>query len=317
MEIFNDGLPKEVFQLITENEYEKPNEVAFCSVTDLLRTPKEFWLKRKYAEGLKVGASNFIESIYGTIWHLGFETMYNKKKFNTYEQETRMYFKILVDDIPYIIAGKPDLYNKEEKSLKDFKETSVWTIINGSRIDHWEKQLNIYAYCMNYGFWTDENIEIRNEELLETRQVDSLSILYKCRDWRKGENIRNEDYPSKVGEINIRMYLKSETEELIANLIREKVKYQYYNVDDIPECVMEERWQNPEQYAVMKKGGKRAVRVCATKGQAFGVMKQSNHPHSELYIQVRESEPTKCKDYCLYAEYCNWYKKWLAEKNNT
>ena len=229
-----------------------------------------------------------------------------------------MYFPIDIDGEQIIIAGKPDLYNKETKTLTDFKETSVWTIIYESRIDDWEKQLNIYAYAMNYGFITDALNDCYTDSYIDfpmTQKVNNLCVLYKCRDWRKSEALRDTfNYPPKVGIRILRLYEKEEVEAMIKTLVSNLMQYEDIDPNEIPECNKIQRWQKDTQYAVMKKGRKSAVRVLDTMDKAKGYIWNIKKDKDKHYIETRESEPVKCKDYCFCNEYCNWYQNYLMEK---
>ena len=317
MIIINDGIPIEAYQLIINNKYEPGNPIAFCSATSLLKPPKEFWLMRRFGEQIEVGASHFLESIYGTVWHLGFEQLYNNNK--RYIQEERMYFSIDIDGKQIIITGKPDLYNKETETLTDFKETSVWTIIYESKIDDWEKQLNIYAYAMNYGYWTDDLLNYNHNKFVEistiTYNVSNLQVLYKCRDWRKSESLRDTfKYPQKVAIRILRLYEKEECEAMIQTLVKNLLQYKDTDPNEIPECNKEQRWQKPTTYAVMKKGRKSAVRVVNTIEQAKGIIYNVKKDKDKHYVETRESQPTKCNEYCFCNKLCNWYQNYIMEQ---
>ena len=58
-----------------------------------------------------------------------------------------------------IISGASDLYTN--KKISDYKVTSAWTQVYGSRTEEWTGQLNIYAYLFrSIGFEVNE-IEVR------------------------------------------------------------------------------------------------------------------------------------------------------------
>ncbi len=82
------------------------------------------------------------------------------------------------------VSGQFDLYTGKGV-LIDFKTTSVWTRIYGSRDEDWERQLNCYAHLLNkYGF-----------------AVNALQVVVIYRDWHKKGRLKSGgDYPVQQAE---------------------------------------------------------------------------------------------------------------------
>ena len=75
--------------------------------------------------------------------------------------------------------------------------------------------------------------------------------------------------------------------------------------DDIEPCTPEERWADPEKYAVMKNGRKSAVRVFDTLIDAENCAGELGNSH---YVEHRPAVSRKCGKYCLCKDFCNFYK---------
>lgn len=316
MQIINDGLPEEVFALIKHDWYNKKSQLPnYCSVTDLLNPPKIFYLKKRFYDEVEVPASRLLEITYGNVWHLGLAEILKLSPDCIVEQ--RIYFTINLNGKKYVITGKPDAYKISEKKLIDHKETSVWTIIKESRIDEWSKQLNIYAYALRKGFYTKdmEESSIAGTFMNKRVPINLLEIQAKGRDWRKAE-ARKGNYIGKVSTIPIKLLDIDEAENMIKVLLSNIVKYEDVDVNDIPECNFHERWETKKQFAVMKKGRKSAVRLYDNIEDAKQHIyyKTKKADKSKCYIQERPSEMVRCRDYCYYNKYCNYYQQCLQEE---
>ena len=75
--------------------------------------------------------------------------------------------------------------------------------------------------------------------------------------------------------------------------------------DDIAPCTPEERWADPEKYAVMKNGRKSAVRVFDTLIDAENCAGELGNSH---YVETRPAVSRKCGKYCLCKDFCSFYR---------
>jgi hypothetical protein len=82
--------------------------------------------------------------------------------------------------------------------------------------------------------------------------------------------------------------------------IKERVAL--HQLSDPPPCNDEERWTTPEQWALMKKGGKRAIKLYPSQeGVTLG---------ADQFWEHRPATYRRCEDYCSVNKWC---KQW----NNT
>jgi hypothetical protein len=95
------------------------------------------------------------------------------------------------------------------------------------------------------------------------------------------------------------------TNEFIQTRIGEIREAETLSDDELPVCTLEERFNDGDKYAVMKKGRKTALRVLSSREEAEQWM-QDNGGDS---IQFRPGEDKKCKDYCSACQFCNYYRE--------
>jgi hypothetical protein len=219
-----------------------------------------------------------------------------------------------------IVTGGIDLYDKQERTLHDYKFSSVWTWIYrnrpGSRIEEYTQQLNMYRLFM-------ENMNI---------PVDKLRINLLFRDYSKSKAKQDYNYPDPIETIEIPMLGLDVVEQMIENKIAEIEKYNNVLDNGIPPCNSHERWQGQDTWAVRKKANKTASKVefsysgakkwleeeiaklaekDIAKGIDSGIAMQRA---SDLFvIEKRESQPVRCVDYCPVNKFCDYYQQ-LPEK---
>lgn len=214
---------------------------------------------------------------------------------------------------PLTVSGKFDhLALDGEGNLQDYKTMSVWEYVRGVREER-EQQLNLLALILN-----TNGVEIRT--------IEAVCIF---RDWSPGERDRSgRDYPrQQVERVKLELWPELEQREFLDERIRlhEAAKI------ELPLCSIEERWGRPDTFAIMKEGGKRAVRVLDTQDAAerwasehgAGVYTarlpdeldanpeyalEWSKPH---YLEVRKGDSLRCRYYCAVSEFCN---QWQVQK---
>jgi hypothetical protein len=71
-------------------------------------------------------------------------------------------------------------------------------------------------------------------------------------------------------------------------------------------------WEKPTTFAIMKAGGVRAKKVCATQEEADALIKTKFPGHE---VEVREGGRTRCESFCQVAPFCEQYKLYQQEKS--
>jgi len=274
-------LPKALYRAIRSNWY-NGDSTAFCSVTSLIKPPKEVVLEMRHRDKIEEDASDLIWSLMGSAMHRVIEEGEGKDSIT----EERL----SVDILGKKISGAFD--NFEDKIISDYKFTSVWTVIyNDDNFQKWTEQQNCYAYMLRQaGF-----------------DVDGVQIVAIFRDWSKTKAERQANYPqSQVMTIPLKLWSEQEQKDFMEHRVSLISKHLNTVDDAIPECSAEERWQDPTKYAVMKKGRKSAVKLFKVEDEAY---KMAEEDESKYYVEVRKSIPRKCNDYCNVNKFCSWYKE--------
>lgn len=193
MKLTNDRkIPLEIFRAIEAQKYSGDGEKRDYSVTELLKPAWQRYLEKQHAHEITEEAETRIWSLFGHAVHGVIEEA-NRDASEVISEER---LKATVGG--RVIAGGIDLYTKHpdtgKHKVSDFKITSAWTLVYGSRNDEWTAQLNIYAYLFRAnGF-----------------PVDKLTIIALLRDWTPTQARRDASYPpSQLKEIDFPNLVRS------------------------------------------------------------------------------------------------------------
>lgn len=287
------NIPNEIIRSLENDSYSDGG--ADFSATGLLQPPQIRMLKKRYESEISTDVSD-------RIWILLGQSVHNiLERANESNTESLTEQRMFVDIDRYKISGQADSIAIEDKILKDYKVTSVWSVISALKDGkpEWEQQLNIYAYLYKQTFKQD---------------ISALNIIAIMRDWNKSGMLRNKDYP-KCSVAVIPIPLWSEEEQL--DFIRERIEKHtdaeviWDALGELPKCTPEERWAKPDTYAVMKKGRKSALRLLPTEEQAKEYIGDQ-----DLSIEFRKGVSTRCEGYCEVSQFCNQYRESMSEKFN-
>lgn len=283
MRITNEaGLPAPLYNAIRGHNH----RAADYSATQLLKSPRQLALERRHDDEIVVDAAEQVWALYGTMMHAVIEAGSSANEL------AENYMTHEVDGVT--VSGTADLYHIETKKITDYKTTSVFTVLYDSRREEWTQQLNIYAWLMRrHGY-----------------EVDGLEIVAILRDWSKTKARFESDYPShSVVVIPIDLWSDEDADWFVRRRVQlhESVK----DVDDkmLPSCSDEYRWKDPDKYAVMKRGNKRAKKLHESYMEAQKHAEESGPDH---YVEHRPSVARRCAEYCPAADFCN---QWQAEVN--
>lgn len=284
----NANLPVEIIRAIENDSYTKGN--SDISITGLIQPPRIRLLREQNHDKIVVDYSDEIWKLFGQAMHNVLEKA-NENYDNT-ETEKRLYMPIL----GWTVSGQTDSYSLDENCLKDYKVTSVWTIINAltEGKPEWEQQLNCYAYLHSYN---------------TGKTIDKLNIIALARDYNKRElQRRGGDYPvSPITVIDIPVWSAIEQREFLAERVtlHQEAELNSGN-DELPMCSDFDRWKKNDTWRVIKKGRKTAVRVLHSEEDALQYIENSGQ--EGLSIEFSEGEYTKCLgNYCGVADFCSQF----------
>lgn len=281
------NLPKAMVRAL-ESDYEYKDKRY--SVTTLLSPIRETLLKRRYHLETEADASDLIWALWGTGIH---------KALEVEAQEGELLEQGLGADIidDYRVTGYADLIDLNANKIVDYKSTSVWQYVKGEHIKY-RLQLQMYAYL----YYKMTGTWIPNGEI-----VMFMRDYSKMRGKSEGAN-----YPDRpVMTIPFDLGNPKEIEEFIVNRLQTLINNEQTEDSLLPLCTAEERWNNGDKYAVMKKGNKRAVKIHDNLEDAEIHINALNLKEDKelFYIENRKGIDTKCLDYCSVNTFCDYYKK--------
>lgn len=268
------NLPAAIVAAIQADPYTGGGDI---SCTRLIDAPQIRVLGSKHHHEIVVDASERVFSLMGQAVHTVLERAGLKEDGVIVEQ--RLYAEVN----GWQVSGQVDRMHIADGVLVDFKMTTVYKQ-HGS--DAWTRQLNVLRWLAHQnGF-----------------RIDTLEVVAIFRDFRKTEAQRNPDYPqAAIQTIPVPVWSLEETEDYV----RERVAIHRAASNGIDiQCTDEERWMSPSKFALMKDGGKRAVRV-ADHAEDLG---EAGEGYS---IVERKGEPKRCLMYCDVSAFCT---QWAAEK---
>jgi hypothetical protein len=259
------------------------------SVTTLISPPQITVLKRRYPQANDEDAIDRVWSMFGAIAHTLLE------EHGSEESLTEQRFYATIDD--RVISGAVD--HVKDGIITDYKTTSAYKI----------KQLNMYAYLAKLS-----GIHIRN-----------LRVIAIIRDWAE-RDINTPNYPqAPIVEIPLTLWTFQEQDEYIKGRVAMLKANEEYPDESLYPCTMEDMWQDPPTYAVMKLGAKRATKICNAEDDLHDYLEEQNLliPHATIpntmevveshYVQKREGSRRRCEKYCAVSSKCVQYQRYLEE----
>lgn len=237
---------------------------------------------------MKQDAADLIWSMLGSITHLILE------KASTTVEGAKAEERLFKDVLGRKFSGQYDLI--EGNTLYDHKLTSIGSVL-GEPKESWIYQANI------------------NRLLLHEHgvKVDKLKIIAIIRDWSAAKAEIDKSYPqTQIKLISLPVWSLEYAEKFLEDKVRTLVEHEHTPDDLLPVCTEKDRWNTGTQYAVMKKGNKRATKLFDNALDA-GMM-ASNIGGS---VEVREGKDKRCISYCMANKYCNYYQEKYNERNET
>lgn len=269
------NLPAPLVNAVTFNEYTKGD--CDYSITELLAPPRIVALKRKHKDELTEDVSDRIWALIGTIGHAILQRGASGENAIV---EKRFFAEL--DKIK--LSGQVD-YGMDG-DMSDFKFVSIWVAKDGAKPE-WIQQLNCYRWLAH-----KNGVNIK-----------SISIVAIYRDWSKNDALRDPAYPQgQCQTFEIPVWGHAVTE----SFLRQRIKLHEDAKKKLPDCTADERWAKPPSWAVIKKGGKRALKVHYTAVEAA----QHQREHGGDYVvETRPGANTRCEGWCPVSIHCIQWKK--------
>lgn len=270
-------LPQPLVDAVRNDPYSKGD--ADYSVTGLLKPPRIAQLEREHDDELEEDVSDRIWSLCGQVVHGILE-----RAERTALAEKRLYATIN----GVRISGAIDRLVLVDKKLQDYKFITLRKIKDGVPKEY-EEQQNAYVWLLRQSGY-------------EVQQAELVCIL---RDWNRPASRFRDDYPPHhVALLPVRLWGDAETERFLAHRVQihEAAKTQ------LPECNADDRWAEPDVWAVMAPGRKRAVALYNSEREALEHV--AAFDGENYYVDHRRGNFGKrCQDYCRVNKWCAQFQR--------
>lgn len=265
------NLPGVLVRAVANDSYSRGN--SDISVTSLISPP----FQRRLME-----TTDRIEDVSDRIWSLLGTAVHSiVERAATPEDISEERFFHPVDG--KIVSGQCDLLR--DGTLYDFKVTSVWSYINGGKVE-WEQQLNLLRYLAAM-----KAITTNDDRYIVTK----LAIVAIFRDFQ-AMKAGIDGYPEAAAAL---IEIPVWSLEKAASYLLDRVRAHF--ADEHPPCTDEERWATKETFAVMKNGRKSALKLHDTRDAAEEMAKDKGKDH---YVEVRPKTFRRCESYCSVSHTC-------------
>lgn len=261
------GLPDALVAAVKNDPYTGGGDI---STTKLIDSPQKRVLSRKYKDMVVEDVSERIWSLMGQAVHTVLERAQTSALV-----EQRLYAEVE----GWKLSGQFDRVHLEDGVMQDWKVCSTYKA--GGDLS-WTRQQNVLR-------WLAAQNGIK---------VDRLQVVAIFRDWKMSESKRKRDYPGQaVKVIDLPVWSLEETYDYIVERVR---LHQQVERGDTVECTEEDRWYSGTVFALMKKGGKRAIKISP-------VREELGAAGDGLEIIERRGESRRCVNYCEVASFCPQY----------
>ena len=263
------GLPDALVNAVRNDPYQGGGDI---SVTKLIDSPQKRVLARKFKEQVVEDVSERIWSLMGQAVHTVLE-----RANTTALVEQRLFAEIG----GWTLSGQFDRVHLEGGVLQDWKVCSTY---KAGGDDGWTRQLNVLR-------WLAKRNGI---------EVEHLQVVAIFRDWKKSEAGRKDNYPQQaVQVIDVPVWELSDSEQYIESRIS---LHRSAEAGEVIDCSDDDRWYSGTTYALMKDGGKRAIRVSP-------VREELGEPIPGQHVVERKGVNRRCENYCEVAPFCPQYQR--------
>lgn len=269
------GLPDALYHAVMNDPYTGGGDI---SVTKLIDSAQRRVLLKKHGHAVVEDVSERLWALMGQAVHTVLE-----RAGTSALVEKRLYAEVE----GWKLSGQFDRLHLANKTLQDWKVCSTY---KSGGDEGWARQLNILRWLA----------------IVNGYEVDKLEVIAIFRDWRRTESVRNHEYPQQpIQIIQIPVWEISETVRYVTDRI---ALHQQASAGAKIDCTEDERWYSGTTYALMKNGGKRAIKVSAVR-EDLGEVKDG------YFIEKRDGEYRRCEGYCEVAPFCEQFQN--SKKGST
>lgn len=292
----NPNLPAPLYQLLTTSSYSRGE--SRYSITDLLRTPQQLQLSRRYPPPDKDCREN-IYSVLGSAVHAMLESIGAKNPIEGQTVERRLFSTI--QDVE--ISGQIDLHCTIDGGiLTDYKNTKIEILKYDTKLE-WEQQLNCYVYLLRlHGV---EVSQARVVVIFRNWSITGFGGLYKTTMSSDGKSVigkKNKDYPEwGCEEISIPLWSEEQTKAFIEERVRIHDLAEEMADDELPPCTDDERWRH-NKYIIRQRG---LIKPHSTHKTQEEAQHEIQNLHGDYVIASVQGVPYKCTFFCDGKNQCS------------
>lgn len=306
----NYGLPEAYVRAVRNEKYVSRGNI---SVTTLIDSPRVRLLKRVHT--YKEDVADTVWAVFGT----GVHTIIERGSEGHHDSICEIAMSMNVNG--WEVTGTTDNYSISEKTLTDWKVTSVWKVLKGlSKDDSWVKQTNIYATMLQNPEATKIINGVETKDVFEVNYINIICIL---KDWKKREAMYNKDYPlTPVVKLTVPMYSHEGMMKYISDRVilhQEEEKKFFLNKSDgtydeeaLTLCTDSERWSVPPIWKMKTKEKKNSIKNFTIKSKtdeeeaiSFHVANLKKYP--DLKIEKNQGADMRCSEYCPVNNHCRYW----------
>lgn len=304
-------LPLPIQVWLAADAYEGKNDNTHISATTLLKDSHKIVLENQIENELDTsdeGLLNMFASRRGTAIHSALENIWtndtlrnkaldalglkelkeriviNKHKENPNQIEIWLEQRAYKTIDNMTVNGQFDMVM--DGQVVDYKNTSVFTYMHGSKVEDYKLQGSIYRWL--------------NPDLITN---DKIKIIYIMHDWTSRDAKINPNYPqTPIIAVDYYLYSLDSTENFIKNKIQE------INNGGAPKCVASLKLSDPVWQYFSKPDSKKA-------SKNFTNQTDANHymlTKSKGFIKMKPRVATGCK-YCKARSICKQYADLLLQ----
>ena len=286
------NLPGPLARALANDTYSRGE--AHISVTTLIDSPQVAILKERHDGEIVEDVMDRIWSKFGTAIHSIIED--GSRDLPGYRAEERIFCEVN----GWIVSGAVDLQTIGAASVvvTDWKTCSVWSVQNEK--SSWQNQLNIYASLI---------------ERSTGKRVEELWIGAVMRDWKQGEADRTRGYPQvPIQMVRIELWPREKRNLYLEQRVKihQEARRAAEWGEELPPCNAEEMWAHPDEWAVYKKGGKRAVKLCNSEREARELLTE----YEGGRIEARRGTRVRCERFCPARNHCPQFKIYREGNND-
>lgn len=273
------NLPAALVNAMKNDPYDKGD--SDFTATSLIKPARIVKLEKLHAHEISEDAEDGLYRLYGQVAHGILE------RANDIDLAEKRFFSTFnVNGKDYKVSAQLDTLSLTDGMLSDFKFTTSWGFkTNVPPKPEWVAQLNIQL------------------ELLRRNGLDakSLQIIGLLRDWQINQAKADVFYPqAPVATQPIVIWSREQTISFI------KMRIAAHVDKELAQCDEGERWTKPHTWAVIKRGGKRAINGGVQLSEELAQEVCEQNPGT--FVQFRHGENTRCESYCKVSEFCTQFQ---------